>query len=215
MTFPLSSVSGDIRIGYVAWLDIVGDPVRACTLGSDLTFSGTGDADLDGFTFLALAAELVEISPVTHGKAGSDSVTATLFGIPGNDDTLLTQLALRTSWQGRTARLWMLLMNADGSVAAVYPYYTGYMMKPTLSGDPVQGQRVTMTIENYLALFSTARGRTYQDQATFDAADVSPARIRASANGVTGAGLTGGDSLSSSVGGGRGGFGDAQNVRQL
>ena len=37
-----------IRPFYVAWLDITGDVVRATTAPVSLTFSGTGDVDLDG-----------------------------------------------------------------------------------------------------------------------------------------------------------------------
>ena len=59
-------------------------------------------------------------------------------------------------------------------------------------GDPASGGRVTVEIENYLAVLSQARRRTYQDQSLFDPGDASAARIRASANGVQGAAVGGG-----------------------
>jgi len=51
---------------------------------------------------------------------------------------------------------------------------------------------VSVTAENYLAVLSQPRGRTYQDQAIYNAADKTAARIRAAANGVKGTALSGG-----------------------
>ena len=199
MTLPASAptdLTGSILFYYVAWFDIVGDPLRATTLpaasGGGYSFTGTGDADLDGHAFFYLPTEIVNIGPATHGSTGSDTVTATLSGIAGPDDGLLTALATSASWKGRTARLWRGVMTGAGVPMTLDPYYTGYITGARLGGSPASGSTVTMTVENYLALITSARGRTYQDQAVYDAADGSPARIRASANGVSGSGLIGG-----------------------
>ena len=218
MTLPASQpgdLIGTVRVYYVAWFDIVGDVLRATTLpaavGSGYTFSGTGDADLDSHAFMFLPSELVDIGPATHSQAGSDQVTATLSGIAGPNDDLLSTLATPANYKGRTARLWRGKMTADGVPLTLDPYYTGYIVLAKQSGSPAGGSTVAMTLENYLAVITSARARTYQDQAEFDAADQSPARIRASANGVSGAGII------PSVSGGAGmpALNDRLNIRVL
>ncbi len=207
MVLPVSQptdLTGTVGFYFVAWFDIAGDPLRATTLPAaygevGYTFAGTGDADLDGHAFLFLPTELVNIGPATHSAAGSDTVAATLAGIGGPNDDLLTALATQANWKGRTARLWRGKMSAAGVPLTLDPYYTGYIATAKLAGSPAGGSTVTMTVENYLALITAARGRTYQDQAQFDPADQSPARIRASAVGVSGAGI-----LPAALGGGRG-----------
>lgn len=183
MTLPAASLTGTVRPFWVGYIDIDGDEVRVTTLPNHLLPTGTGDADLDGFTFESLPAAFVDITPVVHSVEGSDTVTATLSGIPGGDSSFLTALATPANWRGRVARLWRGLADANFSPTIIEGYYTGYIMDCQFSGGP-GGQTVSLTIENYLAVLSTARNRTYQDQAEHDPTDISAARIRAAANGI-------------------------------
>ena len=201
MTLPVANLTGTIPFAWFFYLDVLGDPVRATTIPGGYTFaaSQTGDAQLNGKTFFYIPSELLEVGDVTHTRGGADSLVATLSGISGPNDALLSTLANRSNWQGRIGRLWYAT-NAPG-VLTISGYYTGYMMQAPLEGDPTGGSRVSVTLENYQALLSQARNRTYQDQGEHDAGDVSAARIRASANGVTGTGIT----SSGAVGGGVGG----------
>ena len=82
-----------IKPVWFAFLDFVGDPVRANTSGKDIVPSGSGDADLDGETFVGISGELVAVSPVKIGPGGSETVTAQLSGIPGLDDDEIALLA--------------------------------------------------------------------------------------------------------------------------
>lgn len=190
MTLPDASLSGTIQPFWVGWVDINGDPVRVTTLPRDITFTGTGDADLDGYLFESVPTSFVGVSPVTHQEGGSDTVTATLSGLPGGDDALLTAIATPSNWRGRTARLWRGLADGNFTPTIMEGYYTGFVVSMRLVGDPTT-QTVELKIENYLASLTTARGRTYQDQAEHDALDVSAARIRAAANGMqTATGIT-------------------------
>lgn len=66
------------------YLNIDGDPVRCNTSGSDIFVDGTGDADLDGFTFTGIGAQFADISPVKVSQAAR-SVTAKLSGLPEID----------------------------------------------------------------------------------------------------------------------------------
>jgi hypothetical protein len=83
-----------LRPAFLCWLDIVGDPVRATTWPADLTFTGTGDADLDDFTFLALDPTVTNVSPVKHQDGGSETVTASLSGMILPDADLLTLIGI-------------------------------------------------------------------------------------------------------------------------
>jgi len=193
MTLAAASLVGTIRPFWVGYLDFLGDPVRVCTLPYDWTPTGTGDADLDGLVFMSFPAAFINVSPVRHQADGSDTVSVSLSGIPGADTTLLTALADRSKWRGRVARLWRGLANSEFVPTVLEGYYTGYMMQPLFAGDPTT-QTVQIQIENYLAVMIGARRRTYQDNAEHDPLDISPARIRAAANGIEGtAGLPGGN----------------------
>jgi hypothetical protein len=183
MTFAASSLTGEIRPFWVGFIDIAGDVVRVTTLPANLTITGTGDTDLDGQTFESLPAAFVEVTPVVHSDRGSDTVTATLSGIPGGDTAFLSAMANPANWRGRIARLWRGLADANFQPVVIEGYYTGYIMDCSFAGDP-NGQTVSLNIENYLALLSQPRARTYQDQGEHDPADISAARIRAAANGI-------------------------------
>ena len=173
-----------IRPFYVAWLDITGDVVRATTAPVSLTFSGTGDVDLDGETFSAVDHTLIDVSEVVHKEGGSETVTVTLSGMLGIDSTLLNQIGTKSNWQGRTARLWLGFVTEHGAVVSVAPYYTGYMMTPRISGSPDM-QTITLEIEGYLASMSEASGRTYLDQSYYDSPDTSAASTISNANGTS------------------------------
>lgn len=184
---------------FFAWLDIAGDPVRANTSGRNITPSGTGDPDLDGFEFLGISGDLVDISPVRYRDGGSETVTAELSGIPGIDDDTLALLADRSNWQGRDARLWRIVRNAAKVRQGGYhAYYTGKMVALSHGGSPEDGIRLSVTIESYLSVFSDASNRSYLDQERYDPDDLSARAAIAIANGnYTGA-------LTRSGSGGRG-----------
>ncbi len=190
MTLPAAGLIGTIQPFWMGYLDISGDVLRVSTLPYDWTPTGTGDADLDGLVFTSIPAALTSVSPVSHAEGGSDTVTATLSGLPGGDTALLTALADPALWRGRVARLWRGLADASVVPTILEGYYTGYMMSVAFAGDPTT-QTVAITIENYLSLLTTPRRRTYQDQQEHDPLDQSPARIRAAANGMqTATGVT-------------------------
>ena len=173
-----------IKPVFFAWLDINGDPVRANTSGKDITPAGTGDADLDGFEFLGIVGNVVNISPVRYKPGGSESVTAELSGIPGIDDETLSVLADRSNWQGRDARLWRIIRNAANvQQGGFHAYYTGKMVGLSHGGSPADGLKLTVTIEGYLSVFSEASNRTYLDQAKYDSGDESARAAIAIANG--------------------------------
>lgn len=196
-----------IKPVFYAFLDIDGGQVRCNTSGADITPSGTGDPDLDGDLFTGISGAFIDIGEVSYKPGGSESVTATLSGIPSVDSATLALLANPANWRGRDARLWRVIRNAANVQQGGYhAYYTGRMTALSHSGDE-SGQTISVTIESYLAVFSEASMRTYLSQDRYDAGDLSAKAAIAIANGnytgaVTGASYTGSGSGYGGAGGG-------------
>lgn len=205
-----------VRPAFFCYLDVVDDPVRATTAGKNITFSGTGIADLDGFTYEAIASSLVDVSPVKSAAGGSETVTVRLSGIRGLDTDMLNALGNVANWRGRVARLWRMIRDEAGTQqGAIQHYYTGYMIALDIEGDETS-QAIVLKIESYLATFSQASNRTYLDQADFDSGDLSAKAAIAIANGVSGNPITG-NTPAGGYGGGNGSgvWGAFNNVRPV
>lgn len=197
--------AGVIRPVFLCFLDVQGDPLRACTAGHDLSFDGTGNPDLDGKTFLGIDPTVVEISPVRNKDGGSEAVTAKLSGLLTLDAELLNLVGDKANWQGRLAQLWRIVRDENGvRQGAVQHYYTGWMTALTIGGSP-ENQSILVSIESYLAAYAQASNRTYMDQELFDPGDLSARAAVAIANGTSGNPLTG--SLGTDFGAGSYGFG--------
>jgi hypothetical protein len=190
---------------YFVFMDFLDDPLRANTSGRDVELAGTGQPDLDG-DYFGIATNLVSISPVRMGRGGSQPVTARLSGLPDINDELLAGINNKSVWQGRTARLWQAIRNADREQqGAIRHYYTGYMVNVSVRGDR-GSQIIEMTIESYLASFSAPSGRSYLDAEEFDPGDMSARASIAIANGVSGNPLISGTGTPG-LGGGGGDYG--------
>ncbi len=190
-----------IRPVFFCFLDIIGDPLRACTAGQSYTFTGTGNADLDGFTFDGIDPTFVDIGPVRSKDGGADAVTAKLSGLVAIDADLMNVVGNKANWQGRTAQLWRMIRDENGvQQGAVQHYYTGWMTSLAIGGSPGD-QTINLTIESYLAAYSQASGKTYLEQHLYDPADQSARASIAIANGITGSPTT----ATTVVGGGYGG----------
>ena len=188
------------------WADFDGDPLRATSGLYDRTISGSGDAELDGF-YDSYDHNLISVGPVKHNETGSDTVTVTMSGLLLNAD-LLNMIGDRTKWQGRSARLWFYCADENETqVGSIIPYYTGYMNDVVIAGSPSE-QRITLTIENYLATLSGAPSQTYMMQNMFDAGDLSANATLGAANGIGS-----GSGVSSAVGGGASIWTDRMNTQ--
>lgn len=170
---------------FLAWLDILGDPLRATTWPHSLLISGTGDPDLDGYTYSALDPTLVSVSDVKQQDGGSEQVTASLSGLIGPDNDLLNLLGDPANWRGREARLWVGVSDEDGvPQGAIWGYYTGKMVDLRVRGQ-ANSQTIICAIETYLADIAPPSNRTYLDQRRFDPDDASPDAGIAIANGTS------------------------------
>jgi len=169
-----------------AFLDLKGEPIRVTNAPYSFTFAGTGDEDLDGFTFDAVDPRVVSVGPVKAREGGTDTLTLQLSGLAGVDDELMTQIGDRSNWAGRDCRLWRAMLDPHDMtrIGAIWSYYTGYMSVPKITGDRT-GQVINMSVESYLAFFGQSSNRTYLDQQSYDPGDQSAALAIAIANGAS------------------------------
>ncbi len=176
-----------VRPRWFAYLDFDGDPVRATTYVAPVTFSGTGDADLDGFTFEPVRDELVQIGEPQYSANGSETLPLLLSGLTGPNSDLLNIMGDETKWRGRDVRLWQLVVDDAGAQqGVVWSYYTGWMSSMSIAGDK-SGQTIAVDVEGYLATLTPASNRTYLDATYFDAADTSAEKAIAAMNSANGA----------------------------
>lgn len=175
-----------IRPVYFGFLDFPNEPVRANTSGKTLTVTGSGDADLDGFTFDGLSGDLVSVSPLRNSEGGSDTVQVQLSAAIDLDNDMLNEIGDRSNWQGRLFRLWCMVRDKDGvQQGAIIELYTGYMIDLSIAATP-GNQILTVEVEGYIDAFAPASNRSYLDQADFDAGDLSAQAALGSANGTSG-----------------------------
>jgi len=180
------ALGADIRKpATFVWLDIAGEPVWATDAPYSVLFSGTGDPELDGFTFDAVDSRLVSVSPIKVREDGTDTVTLQLSGLAGVDDELMTAIGNTANFQGRDCRIWRAMLDPDtfGRIGAVWCDFTGYMNVPRIVGDQ-DGQLIQLECETYLAFLKRASGRTYLDLSNFDPGDRSGELAIAIANGA-------------------------------
>lgn len=175
-----------IKPVFLAFIDLVDEPIRANTSGADLTLTGTGEPDIDGFLFSGISADPIDIGTVRNTQSGTDSLVVKLTAAFDLDPDMLAEVNDRTHWQGREVRLWRIIRNAANvQQGGVQHYYTGYISSLTVKAEP-GSQLIEASIESYLAAYSAASNRTYLDQERFDAGDLSGRAAIAIANGNTG-----------------------------
>lgn len=176
--------SGFAEARYI-YLDISGDPLRVTNFGADTVFSGTGDSDLDGFTFTAFGGKFLEVGDVGNSDSGSEALTVTLSGIVSMDTSLVNAIGDKALWQGRTCRIWGRIYDETGVTpqGAVFTVYTGYMSSVSIIAAP-EGQTIRLSVENYLSFSTQASNRSYLNQKDYDSADNSAAATLAAANGL-------------------------------
>lgn len=200
-----------IFLGFIAFLN---QPMRVNTSGANLTLTGTGEPDIDGFVFAGIVGDVVDIGSVANKSGGTDSINISISGISGLDEDMLTEINTPANWRSREIRLWRIIRNAANvQQGGVQHYYTGNMTRLTM---PVTeyGQTIDVTVESYLAAYSAASNRSYLDQEKYDAGDLSARAAIAIANNASG-GSPGGNTFAPGGGGGGGGGRNPFNVRDL
>ena len=198
--------AGVVRWRVAIFIDFEGDPVRVTTGLYPLTVSGTGDPELDGL-YQPIDHRLLSIGNIDQSEGGNGKQELTLSALPDDVD-LFDVAADRSKWQGRVVRIWQYFVDADENLIGQYNgVYTGYCDDLIWNGD-AGFQTITLQAENYLTVLSGASNKNYLMQTQFDAGDLSPLAILASANGLGGGGTPsyggGGGGRPGGGGGGRG-----------
>ena len=176
--------SGDATLPiFLAYFDVLGDPIRATTTNYPVTLPAHADPDLSEQTFYPTAG-IVSVGDVIHTEAGSETLTVDMSGLILPDTELLAAIADTANWQERLARLWVILRGEDrAQVGAIAAYYTGQMSLARIL--PARDRQVIrVEIEGYKALLTRASNRGYLDQARYDSGDLSAKATIGAANGA-------------------------------
>lgn len=172
----------EVRWRALIYADFVGDTLRATTSTVNKVISGSSDTELNG-TYQSFAHKVIYVGAVTHEETGSNTLTVEMNGLVVNL-AFLTLIGNKANWQGRIARLWFFMVDAnENQIGSVVPYYTGYMNDVTIAGSPSE-QKIVLTIENYLVSLSGTANRTYMMQTVYDSGDLSASATLGAANGM-------------------------------
>lgn len=155
-----------VRVAIAAFMDIAGDPLRYAISPAPLILPPTSilddpDPDFDGQHFETISQPgMIDISAVTHGDGGAESVTFTLSGALEIDSPLMNELSDPSKFWGRQVKMWLIRLDENYQPTHARPHYVGYMSVPSYyfqpgsDGEPAQ-QTIQMATENYLALIGS------------------------------------------------------------
>jgi len=151
--------AGVIRPVLIGRFDILTDPLVAWTGPGNFVPTATGDPALDGQVFFGMAP-YIELSNVVEDQ-GIGGPTTILVSGQDLDEELLRQIVKdKRTWRGRSAWLWLGLLNADESTVVADPVRikTGVMSAMTVTRDMEQAS-VSVTIDRDLG---RARGSLFR-----------------------------------------------------
>ena len=175
------------RLALCAFLDIDGDQLWHALSPVPVVAPATSilpaaDPDFDGRTFTTLDPRFVSVSAVEHGPGGAEAVAFTVSGSLEMDSDLMTALSNPANFRGRTAKIWIVHLDANWQPDAARNIYTGVMAVPAFAMG-AEEQTITVVAENYLTLIgSGAPARTLLSQQDYDAGDLSAAATLATAS---------------------------------
>lgn len=179
-----AALDGDIKPIWLIYLDFLDDPLRGCSAGQTLTFSGTSDPDLEGHTFDGINSKMLDVTDISTSDGGTDTVTVRISGLPDLDADAINDVNNPQIYQGRVARLWRIVRNSDSEqMGGIQPYYTGYMVGCFIDSQPDESV-IEIQVEGYIAAHSAPSMRTYLDQELYDSGDLSARAAIAIANGT-------------------------------
>ncbi|MEJ1353085.1 MAG: hypothetical protein RPU13_13830 [Candidatus Sedimenticola sp. (ex Thyasira tokunagai)] len=132
-------------------LDFASEPLRLHT--------GVGELPWNGYTWLGAGA-LGEISEIQEGsELQSSDIQMALNGI----DPALISTAMSEDYQGRSAKIWLAILDHDHQVVGdpIGPF-TGSM--DTMDGEVGKEGRIVLTVKNRLADWERPRIRRYTNE---------------------------------------------------
>ena len=176
-----------ITTALMARLEFKSETIFCWTGLGSIVPTGSGDSSLDGNTFDALAAGVVEFGQNSFSKNGSDELTVTL-AVPSTPNAAIAAASVyRSEYQARPAVLWraLKLPQTDPLTAPIWMFRrirSGKMDKVEITNDG-QSHNFILTIESHQANLSNASNQTYLNQKRFDPTDTSQDYAVSIANG--------------------------------
>ncbi len=190
MTRPLEQATKDgfdkpiIPLAVIIYLDILDDPLFAWSGIGDLTFAAaqTGDPSLDGRTFKG-TGNLIELSAVSEGVGGSDTLQVILPGVDVTEPILRQLITTRRRWQFRRAIVWLMLLDPDTNAITGKPFRikTGRMDQMPFS-ENAKGGSVKCKIEGQQSYGNTPTASRYSEQIDINPNDISQRFVHSLAN---------------------------------
>lgn len=177
MPFTDATLSASpVHLAVLIFADFADLPVRGALAPLPIVVPAGlagADADVAGFTFSCLNERILQLGSVETDESGTGAVSVNLLADP-NDEDLMNAVNDPALYDGRALKIWEVLHDGNGTALEIKEPFLLYMTQPQerLSRDSAV---ITMTCESYLVLANAAaHGRTYLDQAIFDAGDLSP-----------------------------------------
>ncbi len=142
--------AGAVRIVLLGRFDILTDPLVAWTGPGTFAPVATGDPHLDGQIFLGMAP-YIELSDIAEDQGIGGPTTITVSGHDLDEELLRQIVRDKRTWRGRSAWLWLGLLNVDEATVVANPVRmkTGVMSQMTIIRDGEQSS-VTVTIDRDL-----------------------------------------------------------------
>ncbi len=150
---------------YIGFFNIDADPIRAWTGPGVFAPTGTGDADLDGFTFNS-AAQLLRVSDFTESDGLSDAFSLTFSVADDELDPYAQLVANRAAFLGRKVVIWRAFMNSTESAVLSYidRMFVGVMTAASMQRITGSGGELTLTCDHDLQKARTAPTRWIDHQ---------------------------------------------------
>ncbi len=142
--------AGVVRECLIGRFDILSDPLTAWTGPGTLAPTSTGDPALDGQIFINLAPYF-GLTEVIEDQGIGGPITLTVSGHDLDEDILRQIVRDQREWRGRSAWLWLALLNADEATIITSPMRikTGVMTQMMVHRDK-DGATVGITIDQDL-----------------------------------------------------------------
>lgn len=231
MTRPLDSATStalglpDLPFAALLSLDILGDPLIAWNGIGDLVFGAgvTGDPSLDGNTFAGIGS-IIEISTVSDGVGGSDTLEISLPGVDPFQPAMRQVITNRNRWQFRRAVVWLMALDPDTLAVVGKPFRikTGRMDRMPFNEANKQAV-IKCSIEGQQAYGNSPLGTRYSEAIDINPNDISQNFVYSLANmspqmgqdSASSGGYNSGGASSGGGGSGQGGVRFMQNNEQL
>ncbi len=142
--------AGTVRQTLLGRFDILTDPLIAWTGHGTFAPSATGDAALDGQIFVNMAP-FIEMTDIVEDQGIGGPVTMVVSGHDLDFELLKQIVNDKREWRGRSAWLWLGLLNVDEATVVSDPtrIKTGVMTQMTVKRDAT-GATVAVTIDKDL-----------------------------------------------------------------